>query len=66
MVVLIPTSPTHPWLTIEDGQIGRCKVSRSTSSTHRTTSILPLDPGTQTFLGALVRQEGEKEASEPD
>ena len=66
MVVLIPASPTHPWLTIEDGQIGRGEVSWSTSSTHRATSILPLDPGTETFLGALVSQEGEKEASEPD
>ena len=66
MAVLIPASPTHPWLPPENGPIGGGKVSWSTSSIHRASSILPLDSGTEALLGAVVCQEGEEEASEPD
>ena len=66
IAVLVQASPTHPWLSAENGPIGGGKVSWSTFSIHGTPSILPLDSGTQAILGAVVRQEGEEEAAEPD
>ena len=66
MAVLLPASATQPWFTLENGPTGRGKVSRASSCAHRAPSILPLDPGTQTVLGALVRQERKEEAAKSD